>query len=376
MEPIPLRPVTRFQICNARCPPPEPCDFASSTPTLITTEAELQIINDGDYIRLNADINITPAYTPKNLNNLMFDGNGHEIRDLRTPLFNRLNGACIRNLNLNNATLVGPASEVGVLASRMNEMISFPANVSDVNVTGGRILLPFDGGREVDGLLGYLGCRITPSSHTTPCGVFRNNVNVNITAAGSPYIGGVLGGLGGSSGIIDTVTYSGTITSRPYVGGIVGAWGGDTTTIKNVEVNGKITDSSSTGGIVDAANAIGMVIENATSTADIDVKSGVGGIVESVGLSAGQDALTGFITIQFRNLNSSRTIAIVAPSSSRKIGGLIGMACSNCTLHVSNSNTTAILKMKNPPSNGLIGLQLPETVTFTSTTFNGSYGGP
>ena len=191
-----------------------------SDPILISSVAELQALKTGSvsvtfgkktvsaplYYRLNADLDftgvekLTPIGTNSDPFRGYFDGNGHTISNLsyttstegRAGLFGMLSGATVKNLTLQNASII----------------LGTKSNVSG-------------SGLEYGLLAAYSKDSVIDNCHVT--GNIEFMLNVNTTGSSTADIGGIVGSLTG--GKILSSSFTGTIDARysqVFVGGIVG----------------------------------------------------------------------------------------------------------------------------------------------------------
>lgn len=187
------------------------------------------------------------------------NGNGHKIYNLKKPLFNALEGATIKNLILEDVTLIGGASK-GSLANTAKN-----ATITNVHVKG---LDMTTGTERCGGIIGDVqaGCTIENSSVT----------GVKITTSGHIRVAGIAGYMTG--GTIRNCYVEGTIDSKQSkdgngIGGIVGhAYGTDAQlTIENciskVDFNWTGGGPRLNGGILGLSQSSNTILENNVSLA-------------------------------------------------------------------------------------------------------------
>lgn len=208
---------------------------------------------DASFIK-NADSAIIAAEFNGTLN-----GNGHKIYNLKKPLFNTLEGATIKDLILEDVTLIGGASK-GSLANTAKN-----ATITNVHVKG---LDMTTGTERCGGIIGDVqaGCTIENSSVT----------GVKITTSGHIRVAGIAGYMTG--GTIRNCYVEGTIDSKQSkdgngIGGIVGhAYGTDAQlTIENciskVDFNWTGGGPRLNGGILGLSQSSNTILKNNVSLA-------------------------------------------------------------------------------------------------------------
>jgi hypothetical protein len=174
-----------------------------------------------------------------------YDGGEYEITNLMVSvttyyagLFGYANNATFRNIRLVSGTVNG-ARYVAGICGQADGSTSITNAHSGVAVTGTTY--------QVGGICGYA----TGTTTITSC---RNTGNVKSTgtAGDTGYVGGIAGGLGGTSNKIKDCDNSGEIEGRSYTGGIAGRSDATTAEITACRNSGAIrnTGNDYSGGIV------------------------------------------------------------------------------------------------------------------------------
>ena len=215
----------------------------------------------------------------------IFDGNYHTIENLSIEsnnkyvgLFGAIKGGTVKNLTLENANIVSKTANtyvggvVGYIVNGKIENVSITgtSNIENTENASGTI--------DIGGIVGY-AYRNVDSSANSITNVYSTG-DINVTAGGNVYAGGIAGRIGGyinsnyylgvtkaySTGDIN-VTTSGVVN----VGGLIGQAGyyGTSTSYNRA----KVTDAYSTGAVnittsetVRAGGLIGRVYGNVTNT--------------------------------------------------------------------------------------------------------------
>ena len=193
-------------------------------------------------IVLNGDVDLTGInWTPVELRNSSFDGNGYTIKGLNLTtledgnagLFSVINNSTVRDLTIRNVTfnLTNSATNVGALAGEVvSDAINSASYIENVNV---EYVSAID--IQTD-YFGGLVARVDDNSTITNSGVTGLNIS---SSANISYVGGLIGGL--DSGILMNSTVSASsIYGTQRVAGIVAINSG---TINNVSGSATITYS-------------------------------------------------------------------------------------------------------------------------------------
>jgi len=258
------------------------------------------------------------------------DGKGNTISNLAKPLFDILDGTSsevlIKNLNLETTeTVIGS----GFLANSANDSrienittrgnISFDAaNIGGLVGTGTNLIITdvhtLEGTLTNMGSSGYTGGIIGMANGLIEG---RNQIidstsrlTINSNSAG---VGGIVGTLGTSNGLIQDSNYSGSVTGNVYVGGLVGANYG---IIERSSSAGSVTANSGVGGLVGLQS--GGEISSSSSSASVNAGSSfAGGLV-------GQSQAEGLNLPSIEKSLASGQVDGGAWGS--QIGGLIGQS--------------------------------------------------
>ena len=297
---------------------------SAANPTVITTEAQLRAItNTGNYI-LGNDITLTQVWAPRGGTSGFsgtFDGNRHTIRDLRMDIstdsqgfFTRLNGATVRNLNIELGGNLRGGAFFGTLAGR----VGAGTTIENVHINGN--------GHNVEGRRSYVGGFVgwtERSANAAPINIRNSSVsNMNVSSTGFEYVGGFVGNsrqtnfedvrvsdvtvrsnlafAGGFAGVIEnasvvdnaTVERVNVRTSLNYAGGFVGSLRGinSTTgpsTVRNARVNGgDVSGNSYVGGFAGAihqrSNVSNIRISNVNTVGRTTLSSYAGGFAGTI----------------------------------------------------------------------------------------------
>lgn len=227
--------------------------------TVIETAADLQTLLNatpsgkfilGDNIDLSslgvqANSVITTTFTGE------LNGNGYKITGMdiqagatqRVGLFSRTNGATIKNLAVEGAS-VSAGNNAGILVGYMES-----SDIDNVYTTG-----TVNGGSNTGGLAGYdAGSQINDS---------YSSVNVS----GTTVVGGLIGGAGAST--INNSFTTGTVNSTSHkAAGLIG----------NL-VSGTITNSYSSANVSSGGNVAGGLVGQATVSSSISMSYATGNV--------------------------------------------------------------------------------------------------
>ena len=259
-----------------------------------------------------------------------FDGNGKTISNLVKPLFDVVDGSSSEVL-INDLNLVVTDAVIGsgILANSATN-----ARIESVTTTGNVSY----GGANIGGLIGT-GTNLVVTDVHTRSGVLtnlgwsgytggiigladgvldgRNQITDSSSTltidSNSASVGGLVGNLATSNGLIQDSNYSGVVTGNIYVGGLAGASYG---IIERSTSSGSITANSGVGGLVGLQT--GGEIRNSSSSATvITASSFAGGLV-------GQSEADGATLPTVENSHASGLVN--GGTSGTQIGGLIGQS--------------------------------------------------
>ena len=297
--------------------------------TGISTPEQLQGIagSSGEFILMN-DIDASELTASIKSFSGKLNGNGHQIQNLKMPLFDVLNKATIENVELTGLDISGAWKlEAGASDIKMGALakeISY-SSIKNVSVMG-NIDISADANSLVGGLCGFAS-----RSNFTEC-VFDGKITVN-AANSESYVGGIAGStwIQDAPGKYDRCITSGSIVSngasKAYLGGITGqftavGWnqGSIVACGSDMTINGHATEMKA-AGIAGIANYQSRIEESFYSSR-IDV------IGE-------QDCLAGGI-IAYGELNasiydcyvtdSSFTATVTENGKESYAGGIAGLA--------------------------------------------------
>jgi len=149
-------------------------------------------------IRLMTDINMSGVnYNSANLNNKIFDGNGHSITGLNKALFSSVFGS---NAKITNLSISGNTSDQAILANNM-----YNGEISNVKVSGS-----INSSQNKVGA--FVGCMSG--------GIINNcSSSANVNSSGE-IVGGLIGEC--SNITIENCSTEGNVTGAKYVGGLIG----------------------------------------------------------------------------------------------------------------------------------------------------------
>ena len=275
-----------------------------------TTAADLQGMNGnlGASYALGSDIDASATagwvgggFVPVGTFTGVFDGLGHTITGLtinrpgtnNVGLFGFANGATIRNVGLNAATITGN-SYVGSLAGLMDVSVS---NISNSYSSSAAI----SGAGFVGGLVGWIRGNISYSYSTGSAtgtgatgGLSGSNQfgqsNISNSYSSMNVSGNAAGGLvGGNDGIISKSYSTGTVTGN-YAGGLAGQ--NHAGTILDSYSTGAVTGSVYSGGLVGLAGPNDGYVTTITNSYSTGLVSGSGTKGGLVGFNQNISAIT------------------------------------------------------------------------------------
>jgi hypothetical protein len=271
------------------------------------------------------------------------DGKGNVISGISRPLFSQLDGVG-GTVTIENLELRAVATVEGVLGSGMLAVAAENTVISNVNVegnvtsesvnTGGLLgsatnvnLIDVHGSAGVvsnisvspngatGGLIGELNGILDGFNR-----IANSSSSMNITT-NSTSIGGLIGSLSTSSGIIEGSFASGDVSGNNYVGGLVGTNYG---TVLNSNAQGDVTATNfGAGGLI--GNQTGGAVMNSSASGRIEGSSYVGGLIGQMDINYFNDNAEPIIQ------NSTIVGQVIGTS---QVGGLVGSGYGSIT----NSN--------------------------------------
>lgn len=154
-----------------------------------------------------------------------FDGGGYKITDLEITrgstccvgLFGYTHGACIRNVHLTNATIVGDFAVGGIAGTTISSQGNRHATIFENCTVESSSITSHEGGYGVGGLLGTVDELTVASLHK--CRSIGNTIHATMNA------GGMVGAGARKSAVIVGLSENSSTVTTDYgcVGGIVGA---------------------------------------------------------------------------------------------------------------------------------------------------------
>lgn len=229
----------------------------ASDPYIIDSFTKMKLIKDNiyAYYRLDADLDYsTYSGTYVGVENFsgVFDGNGHTISNLNTPLFTSITGdaskaVTVKNLTLKNSTFHNKTN-TGILANEVYDY-GYNVNINGIAIIGGMI--------KSDASAGALFGRVNLSKTKK---VTINNIYSSAIvggAQGSGLIGILYHNSNDSSCYIDisNIQNAGYNLSSTNSSFVIGYTQNVIPNISNVIVSGKNINSTSFHSIIGAANA-------------------------------------------------------------------------------------------------------------------------
>lgn len=219
----------------------------------------IEALSNNENVKLSGNIDLSEiAWTPIAEYSGILDGNGYAIKNLtgENGLFDKISGATIKNLTLENVNITATSYHTGAVAGYAIKNSEKQTVIENVTVSG-----TVNGGEYYTG--GLLGA---DSNYDT---VIKDCVNNATVVGGSNYTGGIVGYATRGS-VITGCTNNGSVSGGSFVGGIVGFAAGDDT-MANLSVvisdcvnTGKVEVTNTTvgwadcvGGIVGACGRVG-----------------------------------------------------------------------------------------------------------------------
>ena len=181
------------------------------------------------------------------------NGNGHKILNLKTPLFQKVNGATIENLVIENATIT--SSVKGILANSIE-------NKSTINNT-------FIVNSSLKNNTNQMGAFAGVLNNST----IKNSAAINISIKGNNTIGGMIGQTNSGS-VIENSYVTGTIEGTIYhdlgarIGGITGWHSGASIDHCFTNVTIKAPSKTGNGGLIGGPNGANPKITYSFSIAN------------------------------------------------------------------------------------------------------------
>lgn len=209
-----------------------------------TGEFELTQDLDANVLNTTGSAIITADFKGK------INGNGYTIKNLRKPLFNKLNGAEISNLVIDDANISGSSN--GILSNYATN-----STISNVHITNSTITTSHENGTG-----GFIG-KIENNS------LIEKSSASNIKVSGGKRVGGFVGYLNGGS-TIDNCYITGSVSgNNDAIGGISGQDSG-TSTIQNcyINISYNVVNNWSNGGIAGYSDRNSLILKNNISLAD------------------------------------------------------------------------------------------------------------
>ena len=216
-------------------------DGTENNPWQINNAAQMRRFNmthANGYYKLTADIDLENIlWTPVNLSNSNFDGNGKVISNLTVSgyndmgLFGYLDKSAIRNLTAQDATVIGNATSNGIIAGSVNNGSTIVNCKSSGTVSG--IEISATGGivGVVDKYSSVIACSSSATVSGGAAGGIAGESNGTITGCYSTgKVTGTQNGIsGGITGYLDTGYFTScystadvSVGNEGYCGGIVG----------------------------------------------------------------------------------------------------------------------------------------------------------
>jgi hypothetical protein len=294
-----------------------------STPYLVGTLADFNEIrnNQHAYYQLTEDIDLTGLAQMPDIWYGGIDGNNKTISNFTLAaattggLFANLThkDIFIKNLTLNNFSLVGTASTRGLIAGQIT---ATGVVLDKITVDNGAVKASSGSPTYYGGLVGQV---------TATGGVTVQDCNVNIAISGNQYTGGLVGGVtDGGSVVVDKCDVAGSIApTGTYSGGLIGYASGGLIDRSHTDVTITATGGGSIGGLVgyNSGSAVtnSDTTGNITSSGNATTGNYVGGLI---GYNNGSAAT---VTNSYATGNvSSSSVSPTTNSVSSYTGGLVG----------------------------------------------------
>ena len=280
-------------------------------PKLIATVAEFLAIGETGYYKLTADIDLSSADDGLHTFKGHLDGNGFKIKNASTAVFEKLNGATVKNLTVENSvitrTLETRGDAVGALAN-----VAIGSTLSNCNVSAKLTVTSQNGVGYVGGVFGvtentnissvhfigeltvsycvtggFIGKAFNPQE---TCEIKRSSVTATIALMGgeTTYCGGFIGQFTDNSLTVFECKADVEITSNAaYCGGFVGYMG--TGKVQDCYVLGSVENTNKTlahvGGFIGRTEGYNNQIIRCIAMVSLSVNDGeqmkAGGFVGS-----------------------------------------------------------------------------------------------
>lgn len=238
----------------------------------------------------------------------VFDGQGYTISNLNMTgeenvgLFNVIEGATIKNINLDGVAISG-SKNVGALVGLASASIDTAdlsnnkANLlGNCHVNSGKV----EGNSNVGGLVGNnMGTYDSKTGFSIYSSIDKCTATVTVTGLGNTTNNFATGGLvGDNSGYITECAANGTVSGHNMVGGLIGDSSGD---IYDSYATGNVSGKGTVGGFAGSSSG---KIKNCYSLGDVSGEERTGGFAGSLSAaeyvaSAGQITVTGSSSIGY-----------------------------------------------------------------------------
>ena len=294
-----------------------------------------------------------------------FDGNSNTISGLTAPLFGAVNGATVKDLTINGATI-----NVNVFAAPIGYAVN--STISNVDVSGA---VAINGEHYVGGLIGYTASTAISNSDVTASGTIKAD---DANGEDGDDVGGLVGYFGPSA-TLDTCSVNNAnlkISGQRQVGGLAGL--------------------SSAGGAITSCSVSGVTVESITNANTNDKKAvkiafggmvggfnsscgAVSGTVSNVTLSDGSGAVTEHVR---KGLVSAGRYA----SNGTNTLPTINVTVTGSTIEISTAAQLAAIAAEVNAGNSFAGNTVELTASFAYTgdsigstnglSINGNNGSP
>ena len=294
-----------------------------------------------------------------------FDGNDNTISGLTAPLFGAVNGATIKDLKIDGATISG-SSYVGSIG------YAYDSAITNVDVQG---TLAIEGTHFVGGLVGYAAKTAISNSDVTASGTIKAD---DANGEDGDDVGGLVGYFGPSA-TLDTCSVNNAnlkISGQRQVGGLAGL--------------------SSAGGAITNCSVSGVTVESITNVKTNESKAvkiafggmvggfnsscgAVSGTVSNVTLSDGSGAVT-------QNVRKGLVSAGRYASNGNNTLPAINVTVTGSTIEISTADQLAAIAAEVNAGNSFAGNTVELTASFAYTgdsigstnglSINGNNGSP
>jgi hypothetical protein len=284
-----------------------------------------------------------------------FDGNNYRLSNLTINasstndigLFSRINGATIQNLILQDSSITGQDFVGGIVGTAVGN-----SNLENIHVKASSIT----GRNHVGGIIGNVTA--TSPIPTITMTDITNEGSVN----GGTHVGGVIGYVSNATITMTAIINNGGVTGTgTNVGGVIGYVANATITMTAISNEGAATGQTAVGGIVGSlGNNTVTDISNTTNSGKVSASNSTANVGGIIGVSTGA---SNKLNISFTT--NSGTVSAISPSTSAKVGGIIGQAYSG-TITGSNINVTGPGTTTAANSTVGIGHIIGEIITFVT----------